>query len=173
MCWLRGLSRGCFYIKVRKNLLQPKYLLKIAEETTTWPLWRHLKWDTMLCGTQTDCSWAVTGAGWDEGTGTRVPSPTTETSVMPPSYAIIFALRPISTWEQCKLFKTRFSGLAIIIMMISISVAIASDYLAGNFAAWGRGSSREPTRIVRSEGFGERKEETQRESALSINKLWD
>ena len=122
---------------------------------------------------QAGSSWAFTGAGWGEGMGTRVPSPTTEPSVMPPSYAIIFALRPISTWEQCKLFKTRFSGLAIIIMMISISVAIASDYLAGNFAAWGQGSSREPTRIVRSEGFGERKEETEweRESlhSQSIN----
>lgn len=90
--------------------------------------------------------------GVGRGVGTRGPSPTTEPSIMPPSYAISFALRPISTWEQCKLFKTRFSGLAIIIMMISISVAIASDYLAGNFAAWGRGSSREPTCIVRSEG---------------------
>ena len=42
-------------------------------------------------------------------------------------------------------------------MMISISVAIASDYLAGNFAARGEGSSREPTRIVRSGGVGEGK----------------
>lgn len=86
----------------------------------------------------------------------------TMASIMPPSYAIIFALRPISTWEQCKLFKTRFSGLAIIIMMISISVAIASDYLAGNFAAWGRGSSRELTRQVRK--GGERKRQRGREN---------
>lgn len=54
-------------------------------------------------------------------------------------------------------------------MMISISVAIASDYLAGNFAAWGRGSSVEPTRIVRS-GEVER-EEAETEPALLINKL--
>ena len=49
------------------------------------------------------------GVGWG-GWGGRghmsSPSPTAEPSIMPPSYAIIFALRPISTWEQCKLFKT-------------------------------------------------------------------
>lgn len=102
------------------------------------------------------------------------PSPTTKPSVMPRSYAIIFVLRPISTWEQCKLFKTRFSGLAIIIMMISISVAIASDYLAGNFAAWGRGSSREMTCMVRSEGMErERKRQRERVSGLLINKPQD
>ena len=78
----------------------------------------------------------VTLAGWGLASQAS-PLPPPKRSVMPPSYAIIFALRPISTWEQCKLFKTRFSGPAIIIMMISISVAIASDYLAGNFAAWG------------------------------------
>lgn len=33
--------------------------------------------------------------------------PNTEPIVMPRSHAIIFALRPISTWEQCELFKTR------------------------------------------------------------------
>lgn len=31
-------------------------------------------------------------------------------SVVPSSYAIIFGPRPVSTWEQCKLFKTRFQA---------------------------------------------------------------
>lgn len=91
----------------------------------------------------------------------RVPNPN-----VPRSYAIIFALSPISTREQCKLFKTRFSGPAIIIMMISISVAIASDYLAGNFAAWGRGYSGELTHTVRP-GGGEGDESS---DGRSINK---
>ena len=57
-------------------------------------------------------------------------------------------------------------------MMISISVAIASDYLAGNFAAWGRGSSPELTCMVRSEWVErerkrQRKRERERESVDS------
>lgn len=71
-----------------------------------------------------------------------------------------FALCPISTWEQCKLFKTRFSGLAIIIMMISISVAIASDYLAGNFAARGQRGLHRSWRIA---SLGQREKETGRQ----------
>lgn len=118
-------------------------------------------------GTKHSTNVAVTRAGWGREWGTKVPLPATEPCIMPPSYAIIFPLRPISTWEQCKLFKTRFSGLAIIIMMISISVAVASDYLAGNFAAWGWGSSREPTHIGRSERSGEPKKETERVDSLN------
>lgn len=54
-------------------------------------------------------------------------------------------------------------------MMISISVAIASDYLAGNLAARGRGSSRELTRIVRSGGVARRQEETVRREVGAPN----
>lgn len=157
-------------------LAQTKKKKKVCQKTPTLlmrqtrdSLWWHPIRSVMPCGTQP-------GTGYRSwvGAGTRVPSPTTEPSIMPPSYAIIFALRPISTWEQCKLFKTRFSGLAIIIMMISISVAIASDYLAGNFAAWGRGSSRELTCIVRSEGVErerDREREIERELMPLINKV--
>lgn len=110
--------------------------------------------------------------GLGEERGSSVPLlPTTEPNVMPLSHAIIFAPGPISTWEQCKLVKTCFSGPAIIIMMISISVAIASDYLAGNFCCPGAlGLSRQPTRIVGSEGLW-RKRKWPRRSTLLINKL--
>lgn len=58
-------------------------------------------------------------------------------------------------------------------MMISISVAIASDYLAGNFAAWGRGSSRELKRPVRKGVERKKETEGEREWVLVINKLWN
>lgn len=100
-----------------------------------------------------------------------VPCPLPNRASTPPSYAIIFALCPISTWEQCKLFKTRISGLAIIIMMISISVAIASDYLTGNFAAWGRRSSWELTSALLGQK-GWRVEERDSDRKV-VGKMWD
>lgn len=93
--------------------------------------------------------------------GDRATSPATETARCASELCnYFFAPCPISTWEQCKLFKTRFSGLAIIIMMISISVTIASDYLAGNFAAWGQRGLHGSWRIA---SLGQREKETRRQ----------
>lgn len=51
---------------------------------------------------------AYTRTGGRVWVGARTPP--LKQSIVPPSYAIIFGLRPISTWEQCKLFKTRFQA---------------------------------------------------------------
>lgn len=65
-------------------------------------------------------------------------------------------------------------------MMISISVAIASDYLAGNFAAWGRGVFTGVDTHGQVRRGGERAKETvrrerekERELGLLINKPRD
>lgn len=101
----------------------------------------------------------------------RVPCPLPNRASAPPSYAIIFALCPISTWEQCKLFKTRISAPAIIIMIISISVAIASDYLPGNFVAWGRRSSWELTSaLLGQKGWRVEGRDSDRKV---VEKMWD
>lgn len=62
-------------------------------------------------------------------------------AAVPGSYEIFilffFALCPKSTWEQWKLFSTRFSGTAIMIIMISISIAIAAGLFSGQFGSPG------------------------------------
>ena len=149
ICWFCGLNKEKHDLPKPENVPQTSPLLMRRPRDSSEGI-RH--GSPTPCGTQLGNGWAVTESRVGRGAGAKSPLAHHRTEHHASELCNYFALRPISTWEQCKLFKTRFSGLAIIIMMISISVAIASDYLAGNFAAWGRGSSREPTRIVRSEG---------------------
>lgn len=149
---------------INKNVCQPNITETVQSSVWLCAADRTNMWVAWPCPLRNMESWHKTGTTRKK----RVPNPN-----VPRSYAIIFALSPISTREQCKLFKTLFPGPAIIIMMISISVAIASDYLAGNFAAWGRGYSGELTHTVRPGGGEEERETSPRTDAQSINVTGD
>lgn len=132
----------------------------------------------MASDVERDASWrparhrlgALQEPGGVGGAGARVPPRP------PPNRAS--CLRAMQLFLHCVQYQLEsnanylrrcFSGLAIIIMMISISVAIASDYLSGNFAARGEGLLGSRHASSGQEGLEREKEETEGERVGTLN----